>query len=188
MVNINVHIQRLQRVVSVRCKTHATAWLISPSFWLPPIDIPATYFRLFSAVRVCGAPSLSPSSPFSRSLFRSLAKNGDSRGPLHGFLLNFVARERRSMSAHDEEEARRSVRHAGQNSSFSLGYHLAENPRTKTLGDLREKMRYRPRAVEIERCRRGRFFHLIFGFSIYVYFDLSANANSPSDFTLDTCL
>jgi len=64
------------------------------------------------------------------SLFRSLwQKMRDSRGPVHGFLLNFVARERRCpMSEHGEEEARRSVHRAGRNSSFSLGCHLAEKP------------------------------------------------------------
>lgn len=71
--------------------------------------------------------SLSPSRFVALSV--SVAKNGDSRGPVHGFLLNFVARERRHpMSTHGEEEARRSVRRAGRNSSFSLGCHLAENP------------------------------------------------------------
>lgn len=87
-------------------------------------------------------PSLFLSFSRSVALSVSLAKNGDSRGPVHGFLLNFVARERRCpLSEHGEEEARRSVHRAGRNSSFSLGCHLAENPyENKDVGQLMKKI------------------------------------------------
>lgn len=111
----------------MHCKTHATAWLTSPSFWPPPIDAGDLFWIIFRGQSV--ARLLSLSLFFSVALSVSVAKNGDSRGPVHGFLLNFVVRERRCpMSGHGEEEARRSVYRAGQNSSFSLGCHLTENP------------------------------------------------------------
>lgn len=104
--------------------------------------MPATYFGLFSAVGAWHASSLFLSFSRSIALSVSMTKNGDSRGPVHGFLLNFVARERRCpLSEHGEEEARRSVHHVGRNSSFSLGCHLAENPyKNKDVGQLTKKI------------------------------------------------
>lgn len=140
--NISVHIQRLyKRVVSVRCKTHATAWLTSPSFWPPPIDAGDLFWIIFRGQSVARLLSLS----FFLSLCRSFGLCGKKWGFARTgarFSAEFrCARERRCpMSGHGEEEARRSVHRAGRNSSFSLGCHLTENPyENKDVGQLAKK-------------------------------------------------
>jgi len=142
-----------KRVVSVHCKT---CYRVADfSFFLtatdrcrrlildyfPRRDMPLS-FSFSSPLSLSLSLSLSLARSLALSLFRSLwQKMRDSRGPVHGFLLNFVARERRCpMSEHGEEEARRSVHRAGRNSSFSLGCHLAEKPyENKDVGQFAKK-------------------------------------------------
>jgi len=96
-----------KRVVSVHCKTcHRVADF---SFFLTATDrcrrLILDYFPRRDMPLSFSLSSLLPLSlslSLALSLFRSLwQKMRDSRGPVHGFLLNFVARERRCpMSEH----------------------------------------------------------------------------------------
>lgn len=134
-------------MVSVHCKTRYR--VADFSFFPAATDrcrrLILDYFPRSECVApasfLCLSRSLAQSLCRSVALSVSLAKNGDSRGPVHGFLLNFVARERRCpMSEHGEEEARRTVYCASRNSSFSPGYHLAENPyENKDAGQFAKK-------------------------------------------------
>lgn len=66
-----------ERVVSVHCKTHATAWLTSPSFWPPPIDTGDLFWIIFRGQSVARL--------FSPSLFFSLCRSFGLCGKKWGF-------------------------------------------------------------------------------------------------------